>query len=37
MSEILPQTGQKIIVDESMRQLLPILPLSIKPGEGRQQ
>jgi membrane protease subunit HflK len=37
MSEILPQTRQKIIVDESMRQLLPILPLSIKPGEGRQQ
>src|ERR1700730_1359016 len=35
MSEILPQTGQKIIVDESMRQLLPILPLSTKPGEGR--
>jgi membrane protease subunit HflK len=37
MSEILPQMGQKIIVDESMRQLLPILPLSTKPGEGRQQ
>ena len=37
MSEILPQTGQKIIVDESLRQLLPILPLSIKPGEGRPQ
>jgi modulator of FtsH protease HflK len=37
MSEILPQTGQKIIVDDSMRQLLPILPLSTKPGEGRQQ
>jgi modulator of FtsH protease HflK len=36
MSEILPQTGQKIIVDESMRQLLPILPLSTKPGENRQ-
>jgi modulator of FtsH protease HflK len=36
MSEILPQTGQKIIVDESLRQLLPILPLSIKPEEGRQ-
>jgi modulator of FtsH protease HflK len=35
MSEILPQTGQKIIVDESLRQLLPILPLSSKPGEGR--
>jgi membrane protease subunit HflK len=36
MSEILPQTGQKIIVDESLRQLLPILPLSTKPGEVRQ-
>ena len=36
MGEILPQTGQKIIVDESLRQLLPILPLSTKPGEGLQ-
>ena len=35
MSEILPQMGQKIIVDDSLRQLLPILPLSTKPGEGR--
>ena len=35
MSEILPQMGQKIIVDESLLQLLPILPLSTKPGEGR--
>jgi membrane protease subunit HflK len=35
MSEILPETGQKIIVDESLRQLLPVLPLSTKPGEGR--
>jgi modulator of FtsH protease HflK len=35
MSEILPQTGQKIIVDEALRQLLPILPLSTKPGEVR--
>jgi hypothetical protein len=25
MGEILPQTGQKIIVDESLRQPLPIL------------
>jgi modulator of FtsH protease HflK len=37
MSEILPQMGQKIIVDESLRQLLPILPLSTKPGEGGLQ
>jgi len=36
MSEILPQTGQKIIIDESLRQLLPVLPLSTKPGEGKQ-
>jgi membrane protease subunit HflK len=35
MSEILPETGQKIIVDESLRQLLPVLPLSTKPGESR--
>ena len=35
IGEVLPQTGQKIIVDESLRQLLPVLPLSIKPGEGR--
>jgi membrane protease subunit HflK len=32
MAAVLPQTGQKIIVDESLRQLLPILPLS-KSGE----
>jgi modulator of FtsH protease HflK len=31
VGEILPQTEQKIIVDESLRQLLPILPLSTKP------
>ena len=34
MSESLPQMGQKIIVDESLRQLLPILPLSTKPGRA---
>src|ERR1700737_1796271 len=28
MGETLPETGQKIILDESLRQLLPILPLS---------
>ena len=37
MSEILPKMGQKIIVDESLRQLLPILPFSTKPGEGGRQ
>jgi membrane protease subunit HflK len=35
MGEVLPQAGQKIIVDDSLRQLLPILPLSAKPGEAR--
>ena len=35
MGEILPETGQKIIVDDALRQLLPILPLSTKPG-GQQ-
>ena len=33
MAEVVPQMGQKIIVDESLRQLLPILPLSTKPVE----
>jgi hypothetical protein len=36
MGEVLPETGQKIIVDESLRQLLPILPLSTKPKEQGQ-
>jgi membrane protease subunit HflK len=35
MGEVLPETGQKIIFDESLRQLLPILPLSTKSGEGK--
>lgn len=33
MGDVLPQTGQKIIIDESLRQLLPILPLSSKSGD----
>ena len=33
MGEAVPQMGQKIIVDESLRQLLPILPLNVKPVE----
>ena len=33
MGDVLPDTGQKIIVDDSLRQLLPILPLSNKAGE----
>ena len=32
MGEVIPQMGQKFIIDDSMRQLLPILPLSTKPG-----
>jgi membrane protease subunit HflK len=35
MNQILPEMGQTIIVDESLRQLLPILPFSTKPGETR--
>ena len=35
MGEVLPQTGQKIIVDESLKQLLPVLPLSTKIGEEK--
>lgn len=35
MGEVLPQAGQKIIVDESLKQLLPVLPLSSKPLEVR--
>jgi len=35
MGDVLPQMGQKIIIDDSMRQLLPILPLSGKPVEAK--
>jgi membrane protease subunit HflK len=35
MGEVIPQLGQKIIIDESMRQLLPILPLGQTPGVTR--
>ena len=31
MGEVIPQLGPKIIIDDSMRQMLPILPLSNKP------
>jgi membrane protease subunit HflK len=33
MSDVLPQTGQKIIIDDSMRNFLPLLPLNGKPVE----
>ena len=32
MGDVLPETGQKIIIDDSLRQLLPVLPLSNKPS-----
>jgi modulator of FtsH protease HflK len=32
MGEVIPQLGQKIIIDESMRQMLPILPLGQTPA-----
>jgi membrane protease subunit HflK len=31
MQDVLPSMGPKIIIDDSMKQLLPILPLSMKP------
>lgn len=34
MGDVLPDTGPKIIVDDSLRQLLPILPLSNKGTEA---
>jgi membrane protease subunit HflK len=33
MGAVLPSMGPKIIIDDSMKQLLPILPLSSKPPE----
>jgi modulator of FtsH protease HflK len=33
MGEVLPQTGPKIIIDDSMKNMLPILPLTGKPVE----
>ena len=35
MADVLPATGEKIIIDDSMRNLLPILPLNAKPLEKR--
>lgn len=31
MQDVLPAMGPKIIIDDSMKQFLPILPLSLKP------
>jgi membrane protease subunit HflK len=35
MGDVLPATGEKIIIDDSMRNLLPILPLNANPLERR--
>ena len=35
MGDVLPATGEKIIIDDAMRNLLPILPLNPKPPERR--
>lgn len=35
MGDVLPGMGPKIIIDDSMKQLLPILPLTGKPPEAR--
>jgi membrane protease subunit HflK len=35
MGDVLPSVSSKIIIDDSMKQLLPILPLSSKPVEAK--
>lgn len=35
MGDVLPSVGSKIIIDDAMKQLLPILPLAPKAQEGR--
>jgi modulator of FtsH protease HflK len=35
MSDVLPQTGQKIIIDDAMKNFLPLLQLGGKPPEAR--
>ncbi len=35
MADVIPQAGQKIIVDESLKQWIPISPLSTKLLEGK--
>src|SRR5436853_219734 len=35
MGDVLSATGEKIIIDDSMRNLLPILPLTGKPLEKK--
>jgi len=36
MGDVLPATGEKIIIDDTMRNLLPILPLTKNPLEKKQ-
>ena len=35
MGDVLPASGEKIIIDDTMRNLLPILPLTKNPFEKR--
>ena len=35
MGDVLSATGEKIIIDDSMRNLLPVLPLTGKPLEKK--
>ena len=35
MGDVLPATGEKIIIDDAMKNLLPILPLNSKSLEKR--
>ena len=35
MADVLPQAGQKVIVDDSLKQWLQLLPMSTKLGEGK--
>jgi membrane protease subunit HflK len=37
MAEILPQAGRKVIMDEELRQLLPVLPLSSLPEMQKEE
>ena len=36
LGDVLPQAGQSVIVDESVQQILPMLPFPSRPVEGRQ-
>jgi len=36
LGDVIPQAGQAIIVDESVQQILPMLPFPSRPLEGRK-